>query len=220
MTTQVREKSAGERPSRGHDPVKTKDEILEAATKVFAEKGLNGARVDEIAAATHTSKRMIYYYFDSKEGLYEAVLGRAYRGIRRIEQDVVDADLSPTDALLAIIRETFDYQADHPNFARLVAIENIQRARFLKEVGEIQQHNRPIIESLGKLIERGVSSGVFRPGLDPVGLHWLISAGAVFNVSNDATFSFLFEAGQSTEGKRAAHRKILEEAVMRYCLAD
>lgn len=219
MKATKRAERDGKRPSRGHDPAKTKEEILAAATRIFAEKGLNGARVDEIADATDTSKRMIYYYFESKEGLYEAVLERAYRGIRRIEQAIADSDLSPTDALLAIIRNTFDYQADDPDFARLVAIENIQRARFLKQVADIREHNRPIIQSLGKLLDRGVASGVFRPGIDPVDLHWLISAGAVFNVSNDATFSLLFEETRSADEKRAARRAILEESVMRYCLA-
>ena len=51
--------------------------ILEVATREFSDKGLAGARIDEIAAATRTSKRMIYYYFGSKEGLYVAVLEEA-----------------------------------------------------------------------------------------------------------------------------------------------
>ena len=53
-------------------------EILSVATKEFADKGLAGARIDEIAAATRTSKRMIYYYFGNKDGLYVAVLEAAY----------------------------------------------------------------------------------------------------------------------------------------------
>ncbi len=57
--------------------------ILEVATAEFADKGLAGARIDEIAALTHTSKRMIYYYFGSKEGLYLAVLEEAYRRVAR-----------------------------------------------------------------------------------------------------------------------------------------
>ena len=61
----------------------------------FADKGLSGARIDEIAARTRTSKRMIYYYFGSKEGLYISVLEEAYRTIRNIERDVnVDHELA------------------------------------------------------------------------------------------------------------------------------
>ena len=65
--------SARER-TRSNDPDRTKANILEVATHEFSEKGLSGARIDEIAERTRTSKRMIYYYFESKEGLYRAVL--------------------------------------------------------------------------------------------------------------------------------------------------
>ena len=71
-------------PSRTNDPARTMAGILDVATKKFAEKGLSGGRIDEIAAATNTSKRMIYYYFGSKEGLYVAVLEAAYRRMRAI----------------------------------------------------------------------------------------------------------------------------------------
>ena len=60
--------------SRTNDPARTMAGILEVATTEFADKGLSGARIDAIASATQTSKRMIYYYFGSKEGLYVAVL--------------------------------------------------------------------------------------------------------------------------------------------------
>ena len=70
------------RPSRTNDPERTMANIIEVATHEFSEKGMAGARVDDIAAATKTSKRMIYYYFGSKDGLYLAVLEEAYRRIR------------------------------------------------------------------------------------------------------------------------------------------
>ena len=61
---------------------RTRAEILDVATQEFAEHGYSGARVDEIAERTRTTKRMIYYYFGSKEELYTAVLERAYAEIR------------------------------------------------------------------------------------------------------------------------------------------
>ena len=69
---------------RTNDPARTMAEILAVATHEFADKGLTGARIDAIAAATRTSKRMIYYYFGSKDGLYLAVLEEAYRRMRAI----------------------------------------------------------------------------------------------------------------------------------------
>ncbi|MBP7951860.1 MAG: TetR family transcriptional regulator, partial [Sphingorhabdus sp.] len=70
---------------RLRDAEATRDAILSAATDEFAEKGLFGARVEEIASRTSSSKHMIYYYFGSKDGLYKAVLERAYTGFRKAE---------------------------------------------------------------------------------------------------------------------------------------
>ena len=84
-------------------------DIIAIATAEFAEKGLAGARIDEIAERTRTSKRMIYYYFKSKEGLYLAVLEEAYRSIRAIEATLDLEHLPPKEALRALIGFTFDY---------------------------------------------------------------------------------------------------------------
>ena len=79
-------------PSQAAAPAKrrrnsdrTRGDILEVATKEFADKGYAGARVDVIAERTHATKRMIYYYFTDKEGLYQAVLEKAYGEIRSQE---------------------------------------------------------------------------------------------------------------------------------------
>ena len=99
-------------PAAIRDAERAREDILAIATEEFARKGLAGARVDEIAARTHTVKRMIYYYFSSKEGLYKAVLARCYDEIRSIEAAIdVDA-LGPEEALRELVRATFDY---HPH---------------------------------------------------------------------------------------------------------
>src|SRR5580692_1332372 len=72
-------------PTADHDADATRANILAVAIEEFSAKGLAGSRVDEIAERTHTVKRMIYYYFGSKEGLYRAVLERAYEDIRSLE---------------------------------------------------------------------------------------------------------------------------------------
>ena len=116
--------------SRTNDPARTMAGILEVATAEFAAKGLSGARIDEIAAITKTSKRMIYYYFESKEGLYVAVLEEAYRRIRQIEQQLHLEDLGPEAALRKLVGFTVDYQWNNPDFVRLVMNENIHRGEF------------------------------------------------------------------------------------------
>ena len=103
---------------RIRDAERTRAELLEVATEVFAEQGLSGARVDEIAERTRTTKRMIYYYFGGKEQLYRAVLEAAYRGIREAEQSIHAADLPPVEAVRRIAELTFDHHHAHPASAR------------------------------------------------------------------------------------------------------
>src|ERR671921_1720193 len=81
-------RAATDAPVRRRDAVRTRAEILDVATREFADNGYAGARVDEIAARTRTTKRMIYYYFGSKERLFVAVLEAAYAGIRAAERNV------------------------------------------------------------------------------------------------------------------------------------
>src|SRR5262245_28773044 len=101
MTAKTTPPKAGRRlkTNRGRDPEATKRDILEVATADFARNGLSGSRIDEIAERTRTSKRMIYYYFGGKDGLYLAVLEHAYSRIRRIEAGLSIDHLPPTEAL-------------------------------------------------------------------------------------------------------------------------
>src|SRR3990170_524820 len=110
--------NAEPRPTRTNDPERTKANILEVATREFSEKGLAGARIDEIAAATRTSKRMIYYYFGSKEGLYVAVLEESYRRMRTIESELHLEDLPPEDALRRLVGFTFDHHHGNEGYIR------------------------------------------------------------------------------------------------------
>jgi AcrR family transcriptional regulator len=85
--------------NRSNDPEGTRRNIVEVATREFAENGLAGARIDEIAAKTKSSKRMIYYYFGDKEGLYLKVLEEAYSRVRAEEAKLDLAGMEPRRAL-------------------------------------------------------------------------------------------------------------------------
>ena len=190
--------------------------IVEVATKEFADKGLSGARIDEIAALTHTSKRMIYYYFTSKEGLYIAVLEEAYRRIRSIEATLNLDDLEPEAALRKLVGFTFDYQLANPDFIRLVMTENIHNGEFLAQSKTIQQLNVPVINAVKAVYDRGVKAGVFRRGLDAVELHMSISALCFFNVANRHTFALIFKRDMTDPEAMEGRRKNIVEMLARY----
>ena len=191
-------------------------EILKVATTEFANKGLAGARIDEIAAATRTSKRMIYYYFVSKEGLYIAVLEDAYRRMRSIEADLHLEDLNPEAALRRLVEFTFDHHANNQDYIRLVMTENMERGAYLAQSKSIQELNVPAIQAIRHLYERGVAQGVFRAGLDPVDIHASISALTFFNVSNQHTFGLIFKNKPQSPQTLASRRNNIVEMVVRF----
>ena len=203
-------------PGRTNDPERTRADIIEVATHEFSEKGLAGGRIDAIAAATRTSKRMIYYYFGSKEGLYIAVLEDAYRRIRQIETELHLDDLAPEDALRRLVGFTVDYQWANPDFVRLVQTENIHRGEYLAQSTSIRQLNIPAIEGLKRVYERGVKAKVFRSGLDAVDLHMSISALSVFNIANRHTFSLIFERNLASSAALIARRDSIIEMIVRF----
>ncbi len=198
----------------------TRENILDVAMEEFAQKGLAGARIDEIAERTSSSKRMIYYYFGGKEGLYQAVLERAYARIRTQEQSSHFEDLQPEEALRAIIGHNFDYHHDHPEFVRLVMNENLHHGEYITQIESMQERNRSVIEQLRTIIDKGLVAGVFRPGIDPVDLHITISALSFYNVSNRHTFLSNFGVDFKAPATRARRREQIIQAVMRWVKAD
>lgn len=201
--------------SRKNDPEATKANILEVATTEFADKGLAGARIDLIAETTKTSKRMIYYYFGSKEGLYIAVLENAYGNIRSIEAGLQLDELEPVQALRSLVAHTVQYQLAHPEFIRLVMNENMHRGEYLERSKKIQKLNVPAIDGLRKVYERGVKAKVFRKGIDPTDLHMSISALSVFNVANRYTFSLIFKRDLTSKAAQKARCQSIVDLIER-----
>jgi AcrR family transcriptional regulator len=150
-------------PRRTNDPDGTRRNIVEVATLEFAHKGYSGARVDAIAARTRTSKRMLYYYFGSKEGLYLAVLEEAYGSIRREEATLALDSLPPEQALRTLVESTFDYYTKHPEFVRLVMNENIMGGVHMARSKTISKLNVTVIDATRRLIERGQKERLFPP---------------------------------------------------------
>ena len=212
-------KAAARTTSRTNDPARTMAGILEVATAEFANKGLSGARIDEIAAATSTSKRMIYYYFGSKEGLYLAVLEAAYRRMREIEAELRLEDLPPETGLRRLVEFTFEHHRGNEDYIRLVMNENMERGVYLAQSKNIKTLNVTAIDAIRKLYERGVVSGAFRPGLEPIDIHASISALSFFNVSNQHTFGLIFKADARSPEAIAARRDSIIEMVIRFVRA-
>lgn len=206
-------------PERVRDAERTRAEILEVATGEFADKGYTGARVDEIAAKTSTTKRMLYYYFGSKEQLYVAVLERAYTGIRSVEQELDVEHLDPVDALRQLAELTFDYHESHPDFIRLVSIENVHHAEHLERSAVLAGLANPALDVLTRILERGRASGRFREDIDPLDVHMVISAFCVFRTANRHTFKAIFRRDMLDADRREHYRSMLGDLVLEHVTA-
>jgi len=215
-----RQGRADRAPTRTQDPEGTRRNILEIASEEFALNGLAGARVDEIAARTRSSKRMIYYYFGDKEGLYLSALENAYRLVREGEAKLDIEGLSSVEALTRLVEFTFDHHHKHEEFIRMVMIENIHHGQYLEKSKAIRELNVTAIDHIARIYSRGVEEGVFRPGLDPVELHWQVSALCFFNVSNRATFSKIFGRDFGSAKQLARLRGNAVEMVVRFVARD
>lgn len=208
------DKPAGSRSGWKQDPAGVRKNILSVAMEEFAANGLSGARIDEIAAKTNSSKRMIYYYFGDKQGLYTRVLEEAYRQVRAGEQELELDHLAPVEALKLLAEFTFDHHSRHPDFIRIVMIENIHRGAFLEQSELIRLLNAGAIQKLEAICRRGRDSGLFRENVTPLELHWHISALSFFNVSNRATFSRIFgDALFTADGQHALRDHLVEMVV-------
>lgn len=205
-----------ETTGRRRDAERTRADLLAEATAAFAETGYSGTGVDEIARRTGTTKRMIYYYFGNKEGLYLAVLEEAYRSIREAEQQLQVDGLEPVEGLRRLAEITFDHHLEHDEFVRLVSIENIHRGRFIGQLDSLRDINAPALQILDELLRRGREQGLFRDDVAALDVHLLISSFCVFQVANRYTFGHLFGTDLSVPARRAQLRSMIGDVVVRW----
>jgi AcrR family transcriptional regulator len=198
------------------DAARSKADIIAVATEEFAQNGLSGARVDAIAERTRTSKRMIYYYFTSKEGLYSAVLESAYDSVRSRDSDEDLESLAPVEAIRRMVEVTFDYDDSHPMWVRLVMVENIHYAHKLSGMQVIAERNKIVLRVLERILKRGHQEKVFRGDVSAIDVHAMISALCFFRVSNRHTLRAVFGLDTADASVRKRQRKMAVEAVLRY----
>ncbi|MFJ3483380.1 TetR/AcrR family transcriptional regulator [Pseudomonas sp. NPDC090202] len=206
------------RKSRKNNPEKTRDGILQAAVAEFVAQGLSGARVDSIAERTQTSKRMIYYYFNSKEQLYGEVLEKLYGDIRTTESGLKLDVLEPMEAIKRLVEFTFDHHDRNVDFVRIVCIENIHNGDNVKQSPTIRTLSQHVLQALDETLRRGEQEGVFRSGVQAVDLHMLISSFCFYRVSNRHTFSEIFQINLEEEEVKTRHKAMITDSVMRYLM--
>lgn len=197
----------------------SREKILRAATKEFAQKGIDGARVDSIAEASGVNKNMIYHYFGSKEGLFIVVLERMYETVRERQEDLSIRDLPPADGMRKLIELTADVWIEMPEFQMLLNSENLHKARHVRKSKKITNMYNPLMETIRELLNRGEKEGAFRSGIDPVDLYISITALSAYYVSRRHTFEAIFKTKLMTPERIRKRKETISDTILRYLAA-
>ncbi|AWQ18234.1 TetR family transcriptional regulator [Pantoea ananatis] len=201
---------------RKNDPEGLKKRIVAGALKIFAEFGMQGARLEQIAEHAQTTKRMVVYHFGNKEQLYIDVLEQVYQQIREHETGLNLAAMEPGQAITKLVEASFDYHVSHPDFIRLICMENLSRGRYISQSVRLSQLNRSALDLLDDILTRGQQQGLFIQPLDTLDVHRLISSICVHQVSNRFTFNTLFSPDKSEEDIISRNRQLAVTATLRY----
>lgn len=200
-----------------------KNRIFTAAITVFAEHGLAGARMEQIAGEAQTTKRMVVYYFKTKEQLYQAVLQYVYSRIRETEQQLGLENQPPVEALVQLVKWSVRYHAEHADFMRIICMENMQRGKWLLASGDLKRLNKSALSLLEHILHRGQVQGIFQPEIEARGVHRLISSFSFYQVSNFYSFNSLYLDGPLPEIDDEAlithHSELAVKAILRFVIA-
>ncbi len=190
--------------------------ILDAARTEFVTHGLSGARVDRIAERAGVNKNLMYHYFQSKEELYLRILEGIYSELRERQRDLEVRDLPPVEGMRALVAHTFDHFVETPDLIRLMSIENIHYAHYLKQSKVVKSLYIPLLQTLKTLLARGQAEGSFRANVDAIDLYLSISGLAYFYLSNRYTLSWIFNQKLDSPKRLAQRREHVVEMVLGY----
>ncbi|SUI89857.1 Rut operon repressor [Serratia quinivorans] len=199
-----------------NDPVGLKQRIFAAALAEFAEAGLKGARMENIAEHAATTKRMVVYHFKTKESLYLEVLEHVYQHIRAHETGLDLQALAPVAAMTRLVEESFNYHAEHPDFIRVICMENMMRGQYIRQSSRIKALNQSALTLLEDILQRGKQEKLFTPDASAADVHRLISSLCFHYVANQYTFNALFESHQPPEDQVRHIRQLAVVATLRY----
>lgn len=198
----------------GRDPERTRARILEAATAEFAHHGLGGARVDRIARRAGANKRMLYYYFGSKDALFLAALEESYTRIRGAERELDLEHADPREALKRLVEFTWNYYLEHPEFMTLLNSENLHKGRHIRRSKRVRELHSTLVDTLRAILRRGERDGIFRGGIDPVQLYISIAGEGYFYLCNRYTLSRIFDRDLMAPRALAGRARHIEQTIL------
>ncbi len=205
---------------RSSDPARVREKILKQATEEFARIGFEGARVDRIAERCRVSKNMLYYYFQSKEGLFVAALERMYENLREQQKDLSVRASDPILAMEQLVHHTFFALKNNPNAIRLMNEENKHRGKYIRKSARMRDLYNPLVETISFILDRGRADGIFRSSLDPTIVYLTLSSLCYHYLSNQYTLEIALDRDLDSEAARQSWLDHVSNLVLLYCVSD
>jgi TetR/AcrR family transcriptional regulator, upper aerobic nicotinate degradation pathway regulator len=192
----------------------TREDILQAATRVFAKHGFEGATLQKISKAAKSVDRMIYYYFRSKEGLFIAVLERMYVQMNHAESLIELSSDKPEQALSEVIEFVMRYYREHPEFITLLNTENLHQGRHIVKSLHAAKYSSPAVNVIKNILKRGQQMGLFRSQVRALDVYLLIVSTNYFYVSNRFTLSAFLGRDLQASKEVSRWRKFVTQTVL------
>ena len=160
------------------ETIDSRESILRAALKSFAEKGYDGSSTREIATQAGVNQGLIPYYFGGKLKLWQAAVDLAFGDLAAgMDAALADSEVtSERDRTALLLRNYVRFVARHPEFVRLMHEEGKRRGPRMRWL--VDRHVKPMYDGVTSLMARSQARGVLPPDIDPIHFHYLL-AGAV-----------------------------------------
>ncbi|MEO8390469.1 TetR/AcrR family transcriptional regulator [Polaromonas sp.] len=214
-TAPIKRAAAKRSGAREQTAQTTRDNILRAATKVFARYGYDGGSVEKISRSAKSFDRMIYYYFGSKEGLFIEVLEDMYRRMNDAELELSLDVEHPVESLTDVICFVVSYYSKNPEFITLLNTENLHRGKHIAKSKRAREYSSPAIAIIQQLLESGVRKKLFRTGIAARDVYLLIAATGYFYLSNRHTLSVFLGEDLHTPEALAQWQAFIVSTVLR-----
>ena len=201
-------------PARKRDPEARRRRLEEAAREEFSAKGLEGARVDEIARRAGVNKQLVYHYFGNKDGLYLHIREQTYEAMVNAKVSLNLRDIPPFEAIETLVGFTFDYIAENRDFIALLNDENIHQGRHIKKSQQVHPTHAEMIRILDDILRRGEKDGSIRQGIDTTQFYITLSGMCYFYFANIHTLSVVFGRDLASAEALAVRRTHIIETIL------
>ena len=204
----------GRRPKRS--AAGTKEKIIKAAIVEFSSKGLDGARVDEVAHRSGVNKTLLYQYVGNKDDLFTAALEAAYLSIRERQKEFLARTMEPEAGVRELVHLLMSIWVEHQDYGKLLASENFHGGKHVKRSKLIGEMYGQIVDTLTDLLRRGAAQGVFRKNIDPVDLYISISSLSAYYVAHQHTLNAIFHIDVLQPKRLKQREEHIAEMILRF----